>query len=234
MTSQQVVDSALTHMTHVRLYTGPLSMFGAKTEMALLEKGIDFERILVPFTADDRYEPKHPEVTRVNPKGQVPVLVHGDVEVFDSTQIFEYLEDAFPAPPLWPRAPARRAEARQLELKSDEVFFPQVIRLMGLEATPNDPAATAARNAASRYYDDLEIRLATREYLAGEFSYADIAFFMAQLFGERKGAVMTATTPRLLAWRTRMLERPAVSRVAVQMAAWLASHDRPVPGYLKR
>jgi glutathione S-transferase len=208
-------------------------MFGAKAEIALLEKGVDFERIPVPFTDDDRYQPKHAEVARINPKGQVPVLVHGDVEVFDSTQIFEYLEDAYPIPPLWPATSAKRAEARQLELKSDEVYFPHVIRLMGLEGTPNDPVAIAARAAASRFYDEMEVRLATRQYLAGELTYADIAFFMAQLFGERKGAIMTETTPRLVAWRSRMLERPAVRKVAGEMAAWLASQGRPVPSYLK-
>ena len=64
-------------MPPIRLYTGPLSMFGAKAEIALLEKGLAFERIAVPFDKDDRYAPKHPEVLRVNPKGQVPVLVHG-------------------------------------------------------------------------------------------------------------------------------------------------------------
>jgi len=220
-------------MTHLRLYTGPLSMFGAKAEIALLEKGVDFDRIPVPFTDGDRYQPKHPEVARVNPKGQVPVLVHEEIEVFDSTQIFEYLEDAFPVPPLWPATPAGRAEARQLELKSDEVFFPHIIRLMGLEATPDDPAAIVARDAASRFYDEMEVRLATRQYLAGDFTYADIAFFMAQLFGERKGAHMTVTTPRLLAWRARMLERPPVRQVAGRMSAWLASHGRPVPDYLR-
>ena len=68
-------------MTTIRLYTAPLSMFGAKAEIALLEKNLDFERIAVPFTEGDRYEPKHPEVIRVNPKQQVPVLIHGDAAV---------------------------------------------------------------------------------------------------------------------------------------------------------
>ncbi len=219
-------------MTAIRFYTGPLSMFGAKAEIALLEKGLDFERIVVPFAEGDRYEPKHPEVVRINPKRQVPVLIHGDVEVFDSTQIFEYLEHAFPIPPLWPEAPAARAEARQLELKSDEVFFPHIIKLMGLEDTPDDPAAVSARAAASRFYDEMNARLESRAFLAGDFSYADIAFFMVQLFGERKGAIMTSATPRLLDWRVRMLERRPVRKVAGAMAAWLASQGRPVPAYL--
>jgi len=217
-------------MNAIRLYTGPLSMFGAKAEIALLEKGLDFERIEVPFV--DRYEPKHPEVVRINPKQQVPVLTHGSVEIFDSTQIFEYLEDAFSIPPLWPKSPAGRAEARQLELKSDEVYFPHIIRLMSLEEAPADPAAVAARSAASRFYEQMNARLESHAFLAGEYSYADIAFFMAQLFGERKGAVMSGETPRLLEWRTLVLERPAVRKVAGAMATWIASHGRTVPAYL--
>lgn len=80
----------------------------------------------------------------------------------------------------------------------------------------------------------MNARLESHAFLAGEYSYADIAFFMAQLFGERKGAIMTGTTPHLLDWRARMLERPAVRRVAGAMAAWLESHGRPVPEYLTR
>jgi glutathione S-transferase len=103
---------------------------------------------------------------------------------------------------------------------------------MSLEDTPADPAAIAARSAAARFYEQMNTRLESRSFLAGEYSYADIAFFMAQLFGERKGAVMTGTTPQLLDWRARTLERPAVRQVAGAMAAWIASQGRPVPAYL--
>ena len=110
--------------THI--FSGPLSMFGAKVQIAALEKGIAFELVMVPFDRDDNYSPRHPEVLRINPKGQVPVLIDDAVELFDSTQIFEYLEDRHPQPALWPAEPAARARARQLEHRSDEVFFPPV------------------------------------------------------------------------------------------------------------
>ncbi len=98
-----------------RIYSGPLSMFGAKVEIAAREKGVDFDLVMVPFTTDDAYEPKHPEVLRVNPvKKQVPVLVDDQVQLFDSTQIFEYLEDRYPQPALWPDDVAQRARARQI------------------------------------------------------------------------------------------------------------------------
>ena len=207
-------------------------MFGAKAEIALREKGVDFELVMVPFAKGDRYDPKHPEVLRINPKGQVPVLVHGIVEIFDSTLIFEYLEDAFPAPPLWPSTPALRAEARLLELKADDVVFMNIARLFGLEETPDDPVAVAARAKAQEHYAEMEAQLDGREYLAGPFAYADIGLFMAQFFGERKGALLGDATPRLLAWRARMLARPAVRTVIGRMGAWLASEGRPVPDYI--
>lgn len=218
----------------MRLYSGPLSMFGAKAEIAALEKGFDAEVIMVPFDMERLYEPKHPEILRVNPKKQVPVLIHGVVEIFDSTQIFEYFEDVRPDPPLWPARPEARARARLLELGSDEVFFPPVIRLMGLQDKPDDPAAVAAREASARYYEEMERELGQGGHLAGSYSYADIAFYMAQLFAARMGAPMTAATPKLIAWRERLTARPAIRQVAGTMARFLKSHGRPLPDFMAR
>ena len=217
----------------IRLYSGPLSMFGAKAQIAAAEKGLDVELVMVPFDMQRLYEPKHAEVLRINPKRQVPVLVHGDLEIFDSTQIFEYFEDLRP-PPLWPGTAADRARARLLEHKSDEVYFPHIIRLMGLQARPQDPAAAAAREAATGYYAEMELALGPREWLAGSYSYADIAFYMAQVFSERMGAPMTGATPRLLQWRDRMTERPAVARVAGAMVRYLVSEGRQVPTFVSK
>lgn len=215
------------------LYSGPLSMFGAKAQIAALEKGLEFDLVMVPFDFTQLYTPKHPEVLRINPKRQVPVLVHGDLEIFDSTQIFEYLEDLKPQPALWPAGVRERARARLLEHQSDEVYFPHVIKLMGLQDKLKEEPAVAAIEAATRYYERMEAQLAGREWLAGDYSFADIAFYMAALFGERQGAPVTQNTPRLLAWRERMTARPAVRSVAGAMAAWLASVGRPVPPFLR-
>src|SRR5260221_7665588 len=156
----------------MRLYSGPLSMFGAKAEIAAHEKGLDFELIMVPFDMERLYEPKHPEILRINPKRQVPVLIHGEVEIFDSTQIFEYFEHLRPDPAFWPAPPAARAKARLLEHKSDEVFFPAIIRLMGLQDRLGDPAAVAAREASPRDYFEMERELGDKDFLAGSYSFA--------------------------------------------------------------
>ena len=79
----------------------------------------------------------------------------------------------------------------------------------------------------------MEVRLAKKDYLSGAYSYADIGFFMAQFYGERKGAVMNEATPRLMAWRARMLERPPVRAVIGRMGKWLRSEGRDSPAYLE-
>lgn len=223
----------MTAKTTMRLYTGPLSMFGAKAEIALIEKGVAFERLVVPFGMQSLYMPKHPDVVRVNPKQQVPVLVDGDLELFDSTQIFEYLEDVRPDPPLWPRDARQRARARQLELIADEVYFPHIIKLFALQKSLGEPTAVAAIAGAIEVYRRLEATLSGEGYLAGTFGFADIAFFMAQLFGERMGAPLTGETPGLLAWRRRVGDRPAVRRVAGAMGDYLAGEGRSVPAFLQ-
>ena len=214
------------------LYSGPLSMFGAKTQIAALEKGLEFDLVMVPYDSTQGYHPKHPEVLRINPKRQVPVLTHGPVEIFDSTQIFEYLEDMAPVPPLWPRDPIGRALARNLEHQSDEVYFPNVIKLMGLQDLLSSAPAIAAIDACNRYYAEMDRVLESHAWLAESYSFADIAFYMAALFGERQGAPVTERTPRLLAWRARMGQRAPVKAVAGAMAAWLKNAGRPVPAFM--
>jgi glutathione S-transferase len=210
----------------MKLYSGPLSMFGAKAEIALREKGFDFELEMVPFEMKVLYEPKHPEVVRINPKRQVPVLIDGDLELFDSTQIFEYLETLKRDPALWPSEPRARARARLLEHKSDEVYFPHIVRLMG------DSAAPGAHDAAARFYEEIERTIGGQEWIAGAYSYADIAFYMAQLFGERMGAPVPASLTRLHAWRDRMSARPAVRQVAGAMGRYLLSIGRTLPPFM--
>lgn len=211
----------------MRLYSGPMSLFGAKAQIAIAEKGLDFELIMVPFSMRRRYQPKHPEVVRVNPRAQVPVLIDGAVEVADSTQIFEYIEAAYPDPPLWPNGPAGVTRARQLEWTSDEVFFPWVAHLMNV-ADPVHPTRVEALYEIHAHRARLDQTLASGPYLAGSFSYADIAFVVADLFAEVLGA--DACAPDLFGhWRDRVRARPAVHAVLTPMIAYMGRHGLSVP-----
>jgi glutathione S-transferase len=214
----------------IKLYSGPVSMFGAKAEIAVLEKGIACDREFVPFSIATLYEPKHPVVARVNPKAQVPVLVDGDLELYDSTQIFEYLEDLRPEPPLWPHDKQARARARLAELESDEMFFPNVVTLMPRSRqAAGDDGVRIALEAIEAYYGTIDGRLAGREYLAGTFSYADIAFFMAQFFASFLGAPPPTSLANVAAWRSRVGARDSVRKVAGTMADYLRAQGLQLP-----
>jgi glutathione S-transferase len=209
----------------MKLYNGPVSMFGAKAEIAALEKGLDFEVELVPFNLQTRYDPKHPEVLRINPKKQVPVLIDGDLELFDSTQIFEYFEDIKPEPALWPREPKARARARQIELRSDEIFFGEVMKVINA-ASRTAPETVQAMAATNALYPEMEKYL-SGDYFAEEFSYADIAFYMAQFYAGLLGMPMPGELTKLNAWRERIAARPSVAFVTGRTWQFISASRAP-------
>jgi glutathione S-transferase len=200
-------------------------MFGAKAEMAAVEKGIVWERTFVPFSIRSLYQPKSSAVVRINPKQQVPVLTHGDLEIFDSTQIFEYLEDVQPTPPLWPTDLKDRARARLLELKSDEVFFPDVANCMPLRrAAAGEQAYSKSVEGIHQYLAEMDLILADQDYLAHDFSYADIAFFAAQFFVRFLGQPPSSELKNLERWRQKMNDRKSVQDVMGKMAGYLGAN----------
>lgn len=212
----------------MRLYSGPVSMFGAKAEMAAIEKGVTIEVHFVPFSLRTLYQPKHPEVMRINPKGEVPVLVDGDVEIFDSTQIFEYLECIAPENPLWPSDPVGRTQARLIELKSDEVFFPNVANLMPRrQRSLSQEQLEASAGRLMAFYDEMDARLSEREYLADTLSYADLAFYSAHFFARFLGAPESPEHRHIQSWRRRMAERDSVKAVMGRMRDYLTSNGVP-------
>ncbi len=213
----------------MKLYSGPLSLFTAKVRMALAEKGIDYQRIEVGWSLADRYLPHHPDVVALNPKAQVPVLVDGEVVVYDSTLILEYLEERCPEPPLYPTELAERARCRQLEAAADEILFPQVWSLIdaGFYPTQGDDGAAERKRRAcgelARLQVDLDKQLAGREYLCDRFSVADIGSFIMLSTAATLGAPSAAAQANLLAWLARVATRPAVKLEMAGMQASLRS-----------
>ena len=213
------------------LYSGPLSLFARKVEIALNEKGLAFERIMVPFNQTTGYDPRHPEVLALNPKRQVPVLSDCGLELYDSTVINEYLDEAYPEPPLMPDSPVDRARCRLDELYADEIML-QALKPLMHRTTPPAPDrdrriareadALIAEEALAGHYEVLEQKLAGRDFFGGRLSIADIALFMSVLFSLRLGGPPLDGHPALSAWFARLRQRPAF----VQVAAEIAEADR--------
>jgi glutathione S-transferase len=204
----------------MRLYSGPLSLFTAKVRVALAEKGVAYERVEVGWSRQARYEPHHPEVVAINPKRQVPCLVDGDLELYDSTLILEYLEDRHPRPALMPTEPAAKARCRLLELEADEVLFPHVWTLIATGFYPGggDAGRSEAEAGVRRYQQRLAERLGARLHLCGAFTTADIANFVMLFAASTLGVPIPADMPALAAWAQRVSERPAVATEMSDMA----------------
>lgn len=214
----------------MKLLSGPLSMFGMKAEIAVAEKGVACEVERVSFSIRDRYKPLHADVVRVNPKGQIPVLIDNEVEIFDSTQILEYLEHKFPAPALWPAEPAARAKARLEELRSDEIFFMNFVALLNVRGDRTRPEAAEALRKIGEQYRERDEVLSRHAYMAGEdFTYADIAWFCAGFFISFIGEEPDAAFRHVADWRKRVAARPAVAPILRRFSGYLAANALPVP-----
>ncbi len=239
MCAQSVAGLQAGAIEVITLYSGPLSLFSRKVEVALREKGILFERVLVPFTQTTGYNPKHPAVLAANPKGQVPVLTDGDLTLYDSTVILEYLEDAHPNPPLYPRSPKDRARCRLLELYADEVMLVPLRALMHrTEPRPADPErwreseakAKEAESVLRGQLAELDRRLDGRTFFCDMLSVADIALFMALHYNLRLGGPALGACERLTKWYLRLRVRPSFAAVVAEIAAADRELSTPVDG----
>lgn len=223
----------------MKLYSGPVSLFSRKVEIGLHEKGLAFEQILVPFTQTKGYSPRNPDVLAINPKAQVPVLVDGDLSLYDSTLILEYLEDAYPEPALYPKAPAERARCRLFDLFADEVMLAPLRFLMHrTEPRPDDMERWNAKELKAReaepvlagQFAELDRQLQGRDHLCGAFSAADIAVFMPVFWTRRLGGPSLRGHDALAAWYARLGKRPAFAKVIAEILAADAELSAPVEG----
>ena len=85
-----------------------LSNYYNKVKLALLEKGVPFEEVLVPYPRDDE------NWLAKSPMGKVPFLVTEQGSLCESQPILEYLEAAFPTPALLPADPWAAGKVREI------------------------------------------------------------------------------------------------------------------------
>jgi glutathione S-transferase len=100
----------------LKLYIGNknYSSWSMRPWVLARQAGIPFEEIKVRFDSFEGESRFKREVAQVNPAGKVPVLVDGDLAVWDSLAICEYLAEQFPDKHLWPRDAKARARARSV------------------------------------------------------------------------------------------------------------------------
>jgi glutathione S-transferase len=100
----------------MKLYIGNknYSSWSMRSWVLLTQAGIPFDEVMLrfdAFTPDSNFKVA---LRDVSPTGKVPVLVDGDLVVWDTLAIAEYLAEQFPEKALWPRDKAARARARSL------------------------------------------------------------------------------------------------------------------------
>lgn len=94
-----------------------------KVRVVLAEKGLDWTDRTIELL---KFEHLQPEYLRLNPAGVVPTLVHDGIVVTESSVICQYLDEAFPEPPLLPSDPPGRARARAWLKHFDDVAHPAI------------------------------------------------------------------------------------------------------------
>lgn len=103
------------------LYGSPISTFARKVAIGLELKGLPYE--LVDALTPDRRE----ELSKLNPRVEVPVLKDGDLVVVNSSDILQYLDWRYPEKPLYPASIDDRVAARAFERLGDQRFDPIVV-----------------------------------------------------------------------------------------------------------
>ena len=100
----------------LKLYIGNknYSSWSMRPWVLLTQAGIAFEEVMVrfdAFTPDSQFKTT---IGKINPVAKVPVLVDGDLVVWDTLAIAEYLAETHPDKQLWPQDKAARARARSV------------------------------------------------------------------------------------------------------------------------
>lgn len=191
----------------------PFSSYTWKGEIALIEKGLDYEfRMIGPDNPDNFVE-----LQQHSPTGKFPLLIDGDTALFEASIIIEYLDHKFPhAPRLIPTDFDSALQVR----KMDRVFDLHVMNKMQ-ETVANALRPEEQRNPAileevkvalERIYAWLNTELVGHDWATSYgFSMADCAAAMSLFYADWVHQIGD-DYPVLKAYRARLLARPSVSQ----------------------
>jgi len=214
----------------ISLYDHPLSPYGQKVKIAMREKGLAFETVSPGGLGAGGAAG---EFAEANPRAEVPTLVDGDVRVFDSTVILEYLEDAYPTPSILPKSAADRARVRMLEEVMDTHFEPINWGLSELrwfkraEGAQAQAIEAAAGKQLAGFFGWLERQLGGREWFNGEaFGWGDLAVIPFLNGSAGQGHAPPAGS-KLADWQARANARPSVADTTAEIAAMATGTAMP-------
>ena len=200
--------------------------------IALRMAGIPFEEVVIPL-----YEPGSKErILSFSPAGKVPVLIDGDVRVWESLAIIDDLAERFPQAQLWPKDPAARAHARAIAAEMHAGFAPlrrhcpmNMWRPVKARELPPDVAADVRRIEA--IFTECRERFGRGEtFLFGAFGAAD-AMYAPMV--SRLHTYDIAVGPVVEAYKQAMMALPAWTewRAAARQESWVMANaevDWPV------
>jgi glutathione S-transferase len=180
-----------------------------RVQLALAEKQLDWEEIKIA------YDSKPDVFLEVNPRGQVPALRAGALAVFETNAILEYLDFAFPEPPLLPADPGARAAALTRINEASNYLMPAFMAVWRHRASRGD----AKRGA--ELIGEVKAELARWEryldqagggwFVGGALSLADLSVY-PYLAGAIRGGLAMDSFPRLRAFYETMTPRASVQR----------------------
>jgi glutathione S-transferase/RNA polymerase-associated protein len=210
----------------ITLFEHPMSPYAQKCKIALTEKGIPFTA-QTPNPVGSR-EQLHAFLA-ISPRGEIPVLVDGDVAIFDSTIILEYIEDKWPTPPLAPASPAERARARMIEDAMDTHYEAINWGLGEIRyfKRAEGPAANALEMRAAAqlrgFHNWLERHLGDSPWFNGpNFGWGDLCV-VPYINGSADFGFAPDPASKLAQWAARANARPSVASAAQASRASIPS-----------
>jgi glutathione S-transferase len=168
-------------MPDLTIYLGNknYSSWSLRPWLVLKQTTVAFNEVVIPL-----YQPTSREtVLKYSPSGRVPALRHGDVTVWESLAICEYLAESFPTFDLWPKDPPARAVARAVSAEMHAGFralrehLPMNVR-SSFPGRAIAPEAQADINRVMSIWRDCRARFGNTggEFLFGNFSIADAMY----------------------------------------------------------
>jgi glutathione S-transferase len=188
----------------LKLISHKLCPYVQRAVIALTEKGVEFERIDIDLASKPDW------FLALSPLGKTPVLQVGDIAIFESAVILEYLEETQPKP-LHPANALTRAEHRGWIEFGSAVLND----IAGFYAAADEATFTAKAAQLEQKFTRLEARLTASPWFDGEeFSLVDAVFGPVfryfDVFDDIADFGILAGKPKLARWRKNLAQRPSV------------------------